>query len=60
MSAKELIWVDSEFKKKLKSTAASKGMSMIDFTKEISINSDPIERLVRDCKNGTKKKFDFP
>lgn len=53
-----LMWVHPEFSKLMKISATQKGISMIDFTKEISLNPKPLMDYVMEKKN-EKKRYDF-
>lgn len=55
---KDLMWVHPSFKKVVKSAAAEKGESVIQYTKALSEYASPIERLVNDV-DKKKKKYDF-
>lgn len=53
----ERIWVDPKFRKKLKVEAASRGMSVSEYTKILS--KDEFDCLKRNDEDKKKKSFSF-
>ena len=57
---KRQVWVYPDFKNVLKSTAEMHDKSVLEYTKDISEDLNPIERMIKDYnEKHKKKKFDF-
>lgn len=58
MKGVKQIWVDANFKKKLKSEASLKDMNLIDYTKELAEVSESLDDLFKKKKKD-KEGFQF-
>ena len=55
---RKAVWVHPEFGRVLKVASANEGLTVIEVTRRISTNPEPLMQLVKDIKDG-KKKYDM-
>lgn len=57
----ETVWVDPSFKKKLKASAALKGLTVTEYTKTLANDSIDLEKQFEDIKKSTRdeRRFQF-